>query len=141
MSPRSVGRVFGLKVPFLSLLGVEVEHWERGRSVVSLRLRDELTNSWAFAHGGVVMSLLDVALATAALTTDPGAPGAVTVNLSVNFVGAGSGKLVAEGRLVRSGRSLLFCEGEVRSEGGEVVATAIGTFKVRRKDAGARAAS
>jgi uncharacterized protein (TIGR00369 family) len=135
---RTVEKVFGLKVPFLGLLGVHVEHWEKGRSLMSLTLRDELTNSWGFAHGGVVMSLLDVALATAALTTDPDAPGAVTVNLSVNFVGAGSGTLVAEGRLVRRGRSLLFCEGEVRSASGEVVATAIGTFKMRRKDAGAR---
>ncbi len=131
-----VGKVFGLAVPFLDLLGVHVEHWERGRSVVSLDVRDELTNSWNLAHGGVVMTLLDVALATAALSTDPDAPGLMTISLSVSFIQAGSGSLRAEGRLLRGGRSVVFCEGEVRTSAGDLLAKGVGTFKVRRRPAG-----
>jgi len=134
-----VGEIFGFSVPFLDLLGVRVDHWEKGRSVVSLAVREELTNSWQFAHGGVVMTLLDVALATAALSTEPDSPGLVTINLSVSFINAGSGALRAEGRVLRGGKSLVFCEGEVLSDAGEVVAKGVGTFKVRRrKDGGER---
>ncbi len=132
-----VGKMFGFSVPFLDLLGVRVEHWEQGRSVVSLQLRDELTNSWQFAHGGVVMTLLDVALATAALSKDPESPGLVTINLSVSFIDAGSGALRAEGRVIRGGLSLVFCEGDVRSAHGNVVAKGVGTFKLKRRKDGA----
>ena len=130
---QSIRSAIGLSVPFLDLLGVHVEQWEKGRSVVSLEVREELTNTWQFAHGGVVMTLLDVALAMSAMSVEPGAPGLVTVNLSVSFIQAGSGSLRAEGRMLRGGRSLVFCEGEVRTSAGEVVAKGVGTFKVRRR--------
>ncbi|RXZ45435.1 PaaI family thioesterase [Crenobacter cavernae] len=35
------------------------------------------------------------------------------------------------GRVLRGGRSLVFCEGEVRDENGERVAKAMGIFKLR----------
>jgi uncharacterized protein (TIGR00369 family) len=128
---RKVGEALGLSVPFLDLLGVRIERFEAGSSRISLEVRKDLTNSWELAHGGVVMTLLDTALATAAMSTEPGAPGLVTVNLSVSFIAAGSGALTAEGRVIRGGRSLVFSEGEVRAADGTVVAKGVGTFKVR----------
>ena len=135
---RKVGDLLGLSVPFLDLLGVRIERFAAGASRISLDVRKDLTNSWEYAHGGVVMTLLDTALATAAMSTEPGAPGLVTVSLSVSFVSAGAGALVAEGRVIRGGRSLVFSEGEVRAEDGTIVAKGVGTFKVRprKKPAG-----
>jgi uncharacterized protein (TIGR00369 family) len=135
---RSVGKPLGLTVPFLDLLGVRIERFAGGTSRISLDVRKELTNSWEYAHGGVVMALLDTALATAALGTEEGAPGLVTVNLSVSFIAAGSGALTAEGRVIRGGRSLVFSEGEVRSADGTLVAKGVGTFKVKPRNGGAR---
>lgn len=37
----------------------------------------------------------------------------------------------AQGRLMRAGQTTIFCEGEARSEAGELVAKAIGTFRAR----------
>jgi len=127
---------FGLRLPFLELLGARADHWEHGRAVVSLELRKELVNSWGSAHGGVLTSLLDVAMGAAAMTVDGQASGVVTVNLSVTFLRTGAGGLVAEGRMMKGGRSLVFCEGEVRDQAGEVVAKAVGTFKVKRRNGG-----
>ncbi len=127
---------FGLQIPFLDLLGARSEHWERGRAVVSLDLRKELTNSWGSAHGGIVTSLLDVAMGGAAMTADVHATGVVTVNLSVSFMRSATAHLVAEGRMIRGGRSLVFCEGEVRDGEGEVLAKGVGTFKVKRRGEG-----
>jgi uncharacterized protein (TIGR00369 family) len=125
------GTFFGLQLPFLELLGVRAEHWEHGRAVVSLELRKELSNSWGSAHGGVLTSLLDVAMGGAAMIPDSHASGVVTVNLTVTFLRSGAGRLVAEGRMMKGGRSLVFCEGEVRDGAGELVAKAVGTFKVK----------
>lgn len=127
----SLSKIVGRPVPFADLLGVRIAHREPGLARVELDTRPELTNSHQAAHGGVVMTLLDIALAVAAMTTDPQSRGAVTVELSVTFLAPGSGRLVAEGRCLRSGRSLSFSEGEVRDGEGTLVAKALGTFRLR----------
>ncbi len=124
---------FGLSVPFLELLGVQPELTEKGRAVVSLEVKPEHTNSWEAAHGAVVMALLDVSMGMAARSANDHAGGAATVNLSVDFLQAGTGRLIAEGRVLRNGRSLVFCEGEVRDANGEMVAKGLGTFKLRHQ--------
>jgi acyl-coenzyme A thioesterase PaaI-like protein len=53
------------------------------------------------------------------------------VELSVTFIQPGTGRLVAEGRCLRSGKSLSFSEGEVRDGQGNLVAKALGTFSLR----------
>jgi len=133
------GGFVDLRVPFLVLLGARREHWEHGRAVVSLELRENLTNSWGAAHGGVITALLDAAMAGAAMSADVHQSGVVTVNLSVTFVGAASGVLRAEGRMLRRGRALVFCEAEIRNDSGELVAQGLGTFKVKRRGESAAA--
>jgi uncharacterized protein (TIGR00369 family) len=128
----SVTKALGRRVPFAELLGVQVTGQQPGRAILELELRPELLNSWEVAHGGVVMTLADIALAVAARTHDPAAKGAMTVELKVSFIEPGEGKLVAEGRCLRSGKSLAFCEGEVRDVSGKLVAKALGTFMLRR---------
>jgi len=128
----SVFEAIGRRVPFAELLGIEVSRHEPGRAFLEMALRPELMNSWEVAHGGVVMTLADVALAVAALTLDPGANGAMTIELKVSFLGPGAGRLLAEGRCLKAGRSLAFCEGEVTDAKGSLVAKALGTFRLRR---------
>jgi uncharacterized protein (TIGR00369 family) len=128
----SVTKALGRRVPFAELLGVQVTEQQPGRAILELELRPELLNSWEVAHGGVVMTLADIALAVAARTHDPAAKGAMTVELKVSFIEPGEGKLIAEGRCLRSGKSLAFCEGEVRDVSGKLVAKALGTFMLRR---------
>jgi len=132
------GAFFDRQIPFLELIGARAEHWEKGRAVVSIDVRPELTNSWKFAHGGVVLTLLDVAMGAAARTTDAKGHGIVTVNITVNFLRSCSGLLRAEGRVLRSGRSLVFCEGDVRDASGEAMAMAIGTFRLKKRDEDAK---
>ena len=91
-----------------------------------------MTNSWGIAHGGVVMTLLDVTLCMAARTLHPHSAGIVTIELSTAFIDAGKGTLQSEGRVLRNGRSLIFVEGEVRNEDGTLVAKAQGTVRARQ---------
>jgi uncharacterized protein (TIGR00369 family) len=128
----SVSKAIGRHVPFADLLGITVAHHEPGKARLELPLRPELANSWGVAHGGVVMTLADVALGVAAITRVEGGRGAATIELKVSFIRPGTGRLLAEGRCLEAGRSLAFCEGEVTDTEGKLVAKALGTFRVRR---------
>jgi uncharacterized protein (TIGR00369 family) len=128
----TVSEAIGSAVPFAEMLGIEVTKREKGSARVELSLRPELLNSWKAAHGGVVMTLADVALAVAARTMDASATGAITVTMSLTFIAAGEDRLVADARCLRYGASLAFCEGEIRDVKGTLVAKAMGTFKMRR---------
>lgn len=126
------------QVPFLKLLGVVQEQAAPGRSRIRLpELREDLSNLLPAAHGGVVMTLLDVAMARAA-TSQPGAPSTtvVTVETSSRFVRPARGPLVAEGSVLHAGGSLCTCEAHLRDAKGHLVATAMGTFKYWRGPVG-----
>ena len=128
-------RDYQKKIPFVSHLGLVTEALGEGTARLSMALPEHFTNSLGTAHGGVIMSLLDVALCTAARTLHPDSIGVVTIDMSTSFIGGGSGdRLVAEARVLRDGRSMTFVEGEARNGDGSLVAKAIGTVKVRRRD-------
>ena len=101
-----------------------------GRARVRLDPRPEHLNSWKAVHGGVLLSLLDVALSSAARSLDPACSGATTVEIKVNFLAAARGPVLADGHATRTGRTLIFSEGELRDLEGGVLAKANGTFKL-----------
>ncbi|MCW5663121.1 MAG: PaaI family thioesterase [Piscinibacter sp.] len=123
-------------IPFVELLGFELLVCEAGQAEIALTLREELTNSWSVAHGGVTMTLLDVAMAHAARSPNqpkhPESHGVVTVEMKTSFMRAGLGRLHARARVLQRTVSLAFCEGSVVDEQGALVAHATGTFKYLR---------
>jgi uncharacterized protein (TIGR00369 family) len=98
---------------------------------VSVELRPELLNNHAGGHGGVVMTLLDSAMAHAALSKVDYAREVVTVDMHVAFMRPANGRLVAVGRTVGGGRSVCFCEARITNADGELAAQAMGTFRYR----------
>jgi uncharacterized protein (TIGR00369 family) len=122
----------GRKLPFARHLGIRLVSKGEGKARLELDVRPELMNSWDAVHGGVTMTLLDIALAVALRSLDPHESGAITVELKVNFVGPGLGTLIADGRCVHRGKTIAFCDGEVHDSSGKLVATASGTFMLRR---------
>ena len=130
-------RDYQKKIPFVSHLRILTEALGDGTARLSLPLEPHLTNSLGTAHGGVIMSLLDVAVCTAARTLHPDSVGVVTIDMSTSFIGGGSGaKLLADARVLKDGRSMSFVEGEARNEDGSLVAKAIATVRVRTKEKG-----
>jgi uncharacterized protein (TIGR00369 family) len=119
------------RIPFVRLLGVTQQPAAPGRSRLHLpELRGELCNGLEAAHGGVLMTLLDVAMARAAIShPDATSRAVVTVEMSTRFLRPGRGPLVAEGSVLGAGRSLATCEARVLDEDGTLVASAMGTFK------------
>ena len=127
---------FALDIPFVQALGMQLWRFDGGFAEISLEVRPEMQNSWAVAHGGVVMTLLDVVMAHAARSardaSEHGAPGIVTVEMKTSFMRPATGRLAATGHLLHGTRSMAFCEGSVHDEAGKLCAHATGTFKFLR---------
>jgi uncharacterized protein (TIGR00369 family) len=87
-------------------------------------------------HGGLVSTLLDAAMGTAAATrvVPDGAAPMATVSMTVQFLApVPLGREVqARARVTGGGRSLHFCEATLRLEDGTVAATATGVFRTIR---------
>ena len=128
-------RDYQKKIPFITLLKIRTDELGRGTARLSLPIEPQFTNSLGTVHGGVIMSLLDVALCTAARTLHPESVGVVTIDLSTSFIGAGNGaRLTAEARVLKDARTMSFVEAEARNEDGSLVAKAIATVRVRQKE-------
>jgi uncharacterized protein (TIGR00369 family) len=121
---------FDIQVPFVEHLGMQLLEKSDGRALIRFEPHPEHLNSWKGVHGGALMTLLDVALSSAARSLDPACIGATTVEMKTNFLAAATGPILAEGLAQRAGRSLIFAEGEVSDLAGIVLAKASGTFKL-----------
>lgn len=120
------------QVAFNHLLGLRREFAEAGVARLSMQARPELTNNFHNVHGGVLMSILDSAMSSAALSKSGFRKAVVTIDMSTAFLKPGRGPLVAHARAVGGGRSVCFCEAEIVDEQGDVVAKGMGTFKYVR---------
>jgi uncharacterized protein (TIGR00369 family) len=123
---------FGLTIPFLAHLGVVPEYAEGGKSRISLVIKPEFENSFHVAQGGVVMTLLDFAMGAAARSVFNEQLGAMTIDMNVSFLRPSLGKIVVEGVVLKSGKTINYCEAVVLNEAGEITAKSSGTFMLRR---------
>jgi len=96
---------------FWQYLGIEVEAAGEGWVRLRVPVRDGLRNATgAPVHGGVLATLVD---------------------LNVSFVGAARGDtLLAEGRIIRRGRTIAFGETRVTDSAGNLVALGRATYMI-----------
>jgi uncharacterized protein (TIGR00369 family) len=126
---------FGLTIPFLDHLGVVPEYAENGKSRITLNMQAEHENSFGVAHGGVIMTLLDFAMAAAARSSMNHPLGAITIDMTISFLRPTVGQIAVEGTVLKSGKSINYCEAVVLNEAGEITAKSSGTFVLRKQGA------
>jgi uncharacterized protein (TIGR00369 family) len=98
----------------LGTLGVSVLALEPGRAELGLRRRADLCQQHGFVHAGALTAVVDSACGYAALTLFPLDRDVLTVDFSVSLVApAAQETFVAVGSVLRSGRTLTTCRGEV----------------------------
>jgi uncharacterized protein (TIGR00369 family) len=127
---------FGVEIPFVTLLGFELTHFENGESTITYSPRPEHQNSFGVAHGGAVMTLMDVTMATAARSVAPGM-GVVTIEMKTSFMrpAPGDGSLLTgRGRLIQRTGSMAFVEATIYDNQDQACAHATGTFKYVKRD-------
>ena len=124
--------------PFLKLVGASLEEAKDGHSRYTLDLRSELVNIHQAAHGGVIMTILDAAMASAAVSKTGFTTIVMTIDMSISFMRPGVGRLTIRGGVIGGGATVSFCEAEITDESGAMVAKGLGSFrhrKIRREDA------
>ena len=92
-SGMDISEALGRRIPFASHLGIQLVEQGGGRAVLMLEIKPEHMNRFDVAHGGVVMTLLDIAMAVAASSLDPAAQGTITVEMKTTFIGAATGEV------------------------------------------------
>ena len=127
-------KLFGVEIPFVEHLGFELVKMEGGESILRFEPRREHMNSFFVAHGGAIMTLLDVTMATAARSLDL-ETGVVTIEMKTSFMQPCQGLLTGKGRLMHRTKSMAFTEGTVYDPEGRACAHATGTFKYVKRHA------
>jgi uncharacterized protein (TIGR00369 family) len=106
---------------------------DEGVGRVVLDAGEDHVNPNGTVHGGVLATMLDVAMGTAVAAVGGDSP--VTVSLTVTYLAPGRpGQLVADAKVRKRGKRLIVVEGEVTQDGEEgvdVVADALATFSVK----------
>jgi uncharacterized protein (TIGR00369 family) len=127
---------FPVRIPFVEELGLELWAFGDGRAELRVDLAEAHLNSWEVAHGGVLMTMLDVAMAHAARSAnshDPElGPGVATIEMKTSFMRPAEGQLKAVGQLMHRTTTMAFTEGKVFDGHGQLCAHASGTFKYLR---------
>ena len=119
---------FEVDIPFVRLLGFDLEEFDEGRSRIRYAPMADHCNAFGLTHGGVLMTLLDVTMASAARSVQK-AMGLVTIEMKTSFMQAARGALVCNGRLMHRTGSMAFTEATVLDEAVQSCAHATGTFK------------
>jgi uncharacterized protein (TIGR00369 family) len=111
-------------VPYWRTLGLELKEVEPGRAVFEAEARADLMQN-AVVHGGVLASIADSACAVAAISKVFPISYATTINLQLAYLKPlVEGRFRAEGKCVKAGKTILFCEATVVDEKGSLICTA-----------------
>ena len=118
------------KQGFMQHLGVEILSIEKGLVKVSCDKNDNLLQQNGFFHAGVITSIADAACGYAALSVMPKGADVLSVEFKTNLMKpAISNKIIARGKVIKSGRTLVFCEAKITDETEEIIfATFQGTM-------------
>ncbi len=121
--------------PFAAVLGIEVQEIRYGQATLRLPPSPDNQRLGGIVAGPMLMGLADLAL-YAAVVSATGIPEAVTASLTIHFLrGAPAGGVLAQARILKTGR---MTAGEVLllpESGGEPVAQVMSTWSVPRKTA------
>ena len=124
------------KQQIMHLIGAILTRVEPGQVEIELPFRDDLTQQHGFLHAGVVTTIVDSACGYAALSVMPPQTGVLSIEYKVNLLAPAKGTLfLARGRVLRAGRTIVVCAGDVFAVGDEresLVATMLATMMVVR---------
>jgi uncharacterized protein (TIGR00369 family) len=101
-------------------LGARLQRVEPGLVEIAVPFRPELSQQHGYFHAGVVATVADSAAGYAAFSLMPVGSSVLSVEFKVNLMAPADGqRLVARGKVVRSGRTLTVCqmEAEVDKDG------------------------
>lgn len=125
----------GTKPPIATLIGFELEEFAPDNAVVTLEAGPRHANPMGTLHGGVLCDIADAAMGTAWASGLRDGETFTTVELKINFFRpVWNGKLKANARVIRRGKTLGYVECDIRDSEGRMVARASSTCMTLRDD-------
>ena len=121
--------------PAATLLGLQLDEVEPGRTVFSMLADEVHENPMGTMHGGVVAALVDTAMGCALSSRLPADAGFTTLELKTNYVRAitqATGRVYAEGTVLHSGGRVATTEARVSDANGTLYAHATSTCMILR---------
>jgi uncharacterized protein (TIGR00369 family) len=98
----------------MDTIGARVSRVRLGEVEIELPAAPHIRQQQGFVHGGVIAMVLDSACGFAAFTVMPEGVEVVSVEFKINFLKPALGeRFLARGRVLRAGRALTACQGEV----------------------------
>jgi uncharacterized protein (TIGR00369 family) len=103
----------------MKLIGALLTDLAPGYCAISIAPRPEILQQHGYVHAGIVATLVDSAGGFAGFTLFPADSSVLTVEFKLNLLAPATGdRLVAEGFVVKPGRTLVITRGEVHAEEG-----------------------
>ncbi|MFI4887353.1 MAG: PaaI family thioesterase [Burkholderiales bacterium] len=101
----------------MALIGAELVDVQPGYCSIALTPRPETSQQHGYVHAGILAALVDSAGGYAGYTLFPADSSVLTVEYKLNLLAPAQGeRIVAEGFVVRPGRTLAITRGEVHAE-------------------------
>ena len=101
----------------MALIGARLEDLRSGYCSLALTPRPETSQQHGYVHAGILATLVDSAGGYAGYTLFPADSSVLTVEFKLNLLAPAQGaRIVAEGFVVKSGRTLTITRGDVHAE-------------------------
>jgi len=101
----------------MALVGAELGEVRPGYCEIALQPRPEVSQQHGYVHAGILATLVDTAGGYAGYTLFPEDSSVLTVEFKLNLLAPAQGeRIVAEGFVVKPGRTLAITRGEVHAE-------------------------
>lgn len=125
------------KQPMMKMMGATMKMISPGAVTIRLPFHERLTQQNGYLHAGAVTAVLDSACGYAAFTLVPTGSNILSVEFKVNLLLPAKGDaFLATGRVLKAGKTLTICEGELTKLEGKgeekVVAIMTATMMVMR---------
>jgi uncharacterized protein (TIGR00369 family) len=123
--------------PANELIGFRATSIEPGKSIFELEAGPQHANPMGTLHGGILCDVADAAMGVAYASTLGEGETFTTLELKINFLRPfRTGKLVATGRVVKTGKTIGLTECDVNDVEGRLIARAMSTCMTLRGDLG-----
>jgi uncharacterized protein (TIGR00369 family) len=120
------------KQRFMATIGAKLSRVAPGEVDIEVAMRDDLVQQHGFLHAGVLASAADSACGYAALSLMPAGAAVLSIEFKINLLAPAAGeRIVARGRVVRAGRTITVCQGDVTAyagDGEKLVASMVATM-------------
>jgi uncharacterized protein (TIGR00369 family) len=116
--------------PFYQHLGLQLDYLQDGQSAIRLPFQKHFGNTRGEVHGGAVASLVDAVMSQAVRSTVEMGVKVATITMTLSYLAPAHGELLGKGKVVKSGRSLIFAEAEITDAQGKAVCRASATYRV-----------